>query len=201
MRFFIAPGFLLVTAFTSSHLQSINVLAQTGNQQQAPHVHGTAQLTLVQDRSTLLIEFESPAINIVGFEHAPRDTSQREAINEALHAFRAPDSIVLLSALNCEILHTLATTTGVFSEHSHAIGSHTAHSLADHTQDHSHTHEHAGFRVIFELSCPVGFALAELGITAFASFQGIQTIEAQWALDRAQGARRLSNQQNRLRFE
>jgi len=187
MKLFVASVFFLAV-FVLGHLQSATVNAQAEFQQQAPHVHGTALLTLVQDRSTLLIEFESPAINIVGFEHAPQNPSQRQAIEEAIQILESIDTVLLLSALDCEIVHTWATLTGEFSELSH-----------DH--DDNHTHEHAGFRVIFELACINESAPTELGITAFATFQGIQTIEAQWALDRNQGARRLPNNVNRLRLD
>lgn len=193
MKLFVASGFFLAV-FVLSDLQSTTAHAQAEFQQQAPHVHGTARLTLVQDRSTLLIEFESPAINIVGFEHAPQNPSQRLAIEEAIQTLEASDSVLLLSALDCEIVQTWATLTGEFSELSHDHDH-------DHDHDDNHAHEHAGFRVIFELACLNEPAPTELGITAFATFQGIQTIEAQWALDRNQGARRLPNNVNRLRLD
>jgi len=47
--------------------------AQTGPRHSDAHTQGIAQLTILQERANLLIEFETSAANIVGFEHAPRN--------------------------------------------------------------------------------------------------------------------------------
>jgi hypothetical protein len=192
MKLFVASVFFL-TVFVLGHLQSATVNAQAEFQQQAPHVHGTALLTLVQDRSTLLIEFESPAINIVGFEHAPQNPSQRLAIEEAIQILESIDTVLLLSALDCEMENTSAATTGEFSAHTHD-----GHSQHDHS--HGHAHEHGGFRVVYELNCQSGTLPPSIAINAFANFQGLEVIEAQWALNRSQGARRIPSSLNQLRL-
>ncbi len=47
------------------------------------HVHGVAELNVAVDADTLLIELDTPAHNLVGFEHAPRTDAQRAAVTEA----------------------------------------------------------------------------------------------------------------------
>jgi hypothetical protein len=193
MKFLVASGFFLAL-FVLSGLPSSSVHAQAGFQQQTPHVHGTALLTLVQDGSTLLIEFESPAINIVGFEHAPQNPSQRQAIEEAIQILESIDSVLLLSALDCEMENTSAATTGEFSAHTHD-----GHSQHDHS--HGHAHEHAGFRVVYELNCRSGTLPPSIAINAFANFRGLEVIDAQWALNRSQGARRVPSSLDQLRLD
>lgn len=193
MKFLVASGFFLAL-FVPSGLPSSSVHAQAGFQQQTPHVHGTALLTLVQDGSTLLIEFESPAINIVGFEHAPQNPSQRQAIEEAIQILESIDSVLLLSALDCEMENTSAATTGEFSAHTHD-----GHSQHDHS--HGHAHEHAGFRVVYELNCQSGTLPPSIAINAFANFRGLEVIDAQWALNRSQGARRVPSSLDQLRLD
>jgi len=41
-------------------------------EQHNAHTHGVANLTLVSDSGTLEIAFDSPAVNLLGFEHRPR---------------------------------------------------------------------------------------------------------------------------------
>jgi Protein of unknown function (DUF2796) len=41
------------------------------HREHGPHVHGVAQLNVALDGNVLWIELNSPAMNIVGFEHAP----------------------------------------------------------------------------------------------------------------------------------
>jgi hypothetical protein len=49
------------------------------------HEHGSAILNIAADGNILLFEFESPAANIVGFEHEPRTTSETAAIEAAIN--------------------------------------------------------------------------------------------------------------------
>ncbi len=47
------------------------------------HVHGVASLNIAQDGKNLLIEFMSPAVNLIGFEYQPssvEDKTSRAAL-------------------------------------------------------------------------------------------------------------------------
>ncbi|WP_444884808.1 ZrgA family zinc uptake protein [Microbulbifer sp. PSTR4-B] len=41
------------------------------------HVHGKAMMYLVAETDKIRIELESPLSNLVGFEHAPRNDTQK----------------------------------------------------------------------------------------------------------------------------
>src|SRR5690606_20886978 len=51
--------------------------------QHAAHEHGVADLRVAAEGNTVVIEFDSPLDNLVGFEHAPRDDAQRMALRTA----------------------------------------------------------------------------------------------------------------------
>ena len=53
------------------------------------HVHGTVELTLAQEENILHISLESPAANIVGFEHKAKYTGTNRD-REALTGFPSP---------------------------------------------------------------------------------------------------------------
>ena len=42
-------------------------------EQHHAHEHGKVTLNVAIDESTLVVELDAPAINVVGFEHAPRN--------------------------------------------------------------------------------------------------------------------------------
>lgn len=175
--------------------------AQTEHRQADAHVHGTALLTIMKESSTLLFVFETPAANIVGFEHAPQNDTQINQIENALQLLKSTDSVLLLSALDCAVAQTMSTATGQFSAHTHdeettAAAEH-VHGEHEHAE---HAHAHAGFNVIIELDCQNQASLSGFTVTAFENFSGLETLQVQWVLDGSQGAQQLSRSQSQLRF-
>ena len=52
------------------------------------HVHGRATLNAVVDAGRVLIELDSPAMNLVGFEYRPASSEDRAALGAALSRLR-----------------------------------------------------------------------------------------------------------------
>lgn len=63
-----------------------------------PHQHGVAQLLVAVEGNTLELEFISPLENLVGFEHAPRNEKERNAMRKLEQRFRDPASLFVPSA-------------------------------------------------------------------------------------------------------
>lgn len=51
--------------------------------QRAPHEHGKVTINAALDGNELVIELDSPAVNVVGFEHEPRTDDERAAVQAA----------------------------------------------------------------------------------------------------------------------
>jgi Protein of unknown function (DUF2796) len=51
--------------------------------QRPPHEHGKVTLNAALDGNELDIELDSPAVNVVGFEHEPRTDDERAAVQAA----------------------------------------------------------------------------------------------------------------------
>ena len=51
--------------------------------QHAAHEHGVAMLNLVQEKGQVMIELNTPAANLVGFEHQARTDEQKAAVEQA----------------------------------------------------------------------------------------------------------------------
>lgn len=119
------------------------VLASSASAQHAAHEHGVADLRVVVEGKTLLIEFESPLANIVGFEHKPASAEERATMAAAQKGlvdhqklFRIP------AAAGCAIGEIeLESPWFVFdkdAKHDH----HDKHKHADHKHDHASHHGH-----------------------------------------------------------
>ncbi len=122
----------------------------------APHEHGVAQLKVALDRGTLLIEFETPLDNLVGFEHAPRTPEQRAALAEAERALKRGEALFALPAqaactlqevqIESPWLQGAASQDSGTEPHRHAHGhrhDEHKHSTHDHAKHDHAKHDHA----------------------------------------------------------
>lgn len=62
------------------------------------HEHGTAEIELAVEGSDVVVNFASPLYNLVGFEHAPRDERDREAVAAARALLDDPGNLVRFQA-------------------------------------------------------------------------------------------------------
>ena len=167
------------------------------------HVHGEATLNIAQEGDQLLIEFASPAMNLIGFEHAPRTDSQKDGLTKANQLLQKMDSLV---AVNTEAAcqQTAVTLTSPFNgedhdnhhDDEHEDKHHEAHADEhhaddDHEKDHddeSDSAEHSEFAVSYKLQCSNPEKLTHFTLTAFGNFPATTTIDVQWATEQGQGA-------------
>lgn len=69
------------------------------------HQHGVATLDVAFEDGRLQLQLESPAVNVVGFEHAPRTQAQREAKVKASRWLKEAGQLFALpTAANCRLL-------------------------------------------------------------------------------------------------
>ena len=62
------------------------------------HEHGTAEIELAVEGSDVVVNFASPLYNLVGFEHAPRDESDREAVAVVRAVLDDPGNLIQFQA-------------------------------------------------------------------------------------------------------
>jgi hypothetical protein len=63
-----------------------------------PHVHGVATLQVAVDEKTMTLDFSSPLDNLIGFEHAPRNTSQKAAVKNMADSLNRADRLFIPTA-------------------------------------------------------------------------------------------------------
>ena len=81
------------------------------------HEHGAALLTIVLEPSVIYLDFESPWMNLVGFEHAPATDADKQAVDEALEVLANPQNLFAFVPGNCtgELTEMDAGMSGVES--------------------------------------------------------------------------------------
>ena len=118
------------------------------------HEHGRGMLDIVAEGEELVVEFRIPAANVVGFEHAPRDDAEREAVRKAAETFRNPASVLVLPAeAECEVEKAEAGIVGMDAGehdegHGHEDEDHDHegddHAKEEHDEEEGEDHDHEG---------------------------------------------------------
>lgn len=171
--------------------------------QHEAHVHGHVEFNIAQDDKDLLIEITAPGADVVGFEHAPENTEQQQALKQALATLK--DSRVLF-AMNQQakcviedvhVSHTLGQ--GPHEDHEHAHESH-AHDKHEHDKHDKHVHEdhdhghgsHGEFTAEYRFHCDSVADLNTIDTTWFKKFPATESAKVNLFTDTTQSTTKLS---------
>ncbi|ODM57280.1 zinc-binding protein [Vibrio harveyi] len=109
--------------------------------QHEAHVHGHVEFNIAQDGKDLLIEITSPGADVVGFEHAPENAEQENALNNAIAALKDTNKLFAINQQakcvieDVHVAHTLG-------EESHEGHDHHDHERHDHDKHDHEGHDH-----------------------------------------------------------
>lgn len=109
--------------------------------QHEAHVHGHVEFNIAQDGKDLLIEITSPGADVVGFEHAPENAEQEQALKQAIAALKDTGKLFAINKQakcvieDIHVSHTL-------SQDSHEGHDHHDHEGHDHDKHDHDGHEH-----------------------------------------------------------
>jgi len=177
------------------------LFAGTLQASQSAHVHGQAQALVAMDNGVLEIEFESPAMNIVGFEHAPQTDQQKTIVETAKKILETPGSILSVNEY-CSLLQFELSlpeshdsqTSDARSDEFHETHHEDAQNHDDgekhyhESHDHEHTSEHSEINARWRFECkPDGEAL-EIRFSIFENFPALEKISLNWINENSQGA-------------
>ncbi|MBF0470249.1 MAG: DUF2796 domain-containing protein [Gammaproteobacteria bacterium] len=151
------------------------------------HEHGVAQLNIAQEGNTLHLELETPAMNVVGFEHMPSNEQQIAAVNSAVMQLKLGDQLFLFpAAARCLLLQ---------AEVSSGLLEHAVEHKDEHEDKHGHEDEHEGeeasekhadFDVSYQFRCEQPEQLNTLTAAWFTHFPATEELAVQMITDRGQ---------------
>lgn len=161
------------------------------------HEHGASTLDVVVDNQQVFIDFQSPWMNLVGFEHQPASEEQLSGMTTALQTLETDASSLLSfnSDANCTLQAATVNST-VKVEIDQAAASNPAEEHDEHADEHKDDHHdehadehhdehdevaHSEVTASYEFSCQQPGDLAELSVALFSTWSGISDIDVQLA--------------------
>jgi hypothetical protein len=140
------------------------------------HEHGVGRLNAALDGQTLELELESPAMNLVGFEHVA--TSDADKAKVAAAKVKLENPLVLFNlpkAAGCKVA-TQELESPLFGD---KPDDHDDHDEAD-KDGHEHHHDHSEIHAHYQFSCSAPGALKTLDLAnLFNTFPATQKIQVQ----------------------
>ncbi|WPN58723.1 DUF2796 domain-containing protein [Pseudomonas sp. P9_31] len=140
------------------------------------HEHGVGRLNAALDGQTLELELESPAMNLVGFEHAATTDADKAKVAAARAQLEKPLALFNLpKAAGCVVV-TQELESPLFGDKPDADD----HDKENAKDGHEHHHDHSEIHAHYQFSCSAPGALKTLDLaTVFNTFPATQKIQVQ----------------------
>ncbi|MFO1289294.1 MAG: DUF2796 domain-containing protein [Nitrosomonas sp.] len=155
-----------------------SLLAADTHHTHGAHVHGEAELYIIYEHSRLFIEFTSPAINLIGFEHPPQNEKQQNALSHAKQVLAEGKQLFQIESPHCQLETATASAPYIdgtpSAEHFHPQG------------------EHPDFHASYTFNCQANTKLTTIHTTLAAKFPGIERIKVLWIAHNQQGSTQLT---------
>ncbi|MDC1311559.1 DUF2796 domain-containing protein [Burkholderiales bacterium] len=142
------------------------------------HVHGMSDLTIAIEGTEIEIEFESPAINIVGFEYQAQSPNDINSVKEAVISLNDHNAVFTFSDTTCRLIDSSVNVTGVLGD---VHDDHDAH-------EEQNTDAHSDVAAAYHFNCDDLSRLSEIQVHLFRMFPGIDEIRTMWLKEGKQGA-------------
>ncbi|MFC3606441.1 DUF2796 domain-containing protein [Stutzerimonas tarimensis] len=167
------------------------------------HDHGVATLNMAIEGDTLVLELETPAMNMVGFEHQPTSDAERARVQDARERLAAPLELFNLpGAAGCELTEHRLDSPLFAGGRGHS---------GDHGNEHGHTHDHdpkqsaehahSDIEASYTFTCAQPAQLSGIDLTPFfAQFPQTERIVAQAIGPKGQHAADLAPSRPQLDF-
>jgi hypothetical protein len=174
------------------------------HRQHGSHVHGIAVLNVALEGQDVQIELDSPAANIVGFEHAPSSKADHAALDKAVATLKGGDRLFRFNEdAGCRMEQADATSQlldGEQAEHEkHEGPAKGGHEDAQHEPEHE-GETHSDIEAAYHFVCDQPGKLTLLTIELFEVFPGTEKLAVQYVIEGKQGARELTATNQVVRF-
>ncbi|RIA20440.1 uncharacterized protein DUF2796 [Ectopseudomonas oleovorans] len=156
------------------------------------HEHGVASLNVALDGKLLELQLESPAMNLVGFEHAAKSDADKAKVAAAKKELEQPLQLFALASGDCRATE-VELESPLFGD-------------ADHDHDHDHDHhahegEHSDIQAHYRFECANANELKQLDLgELFKRFPATEKIQVQLIGPSGQQGVELTPAQPRLSF-
>jgi hypothetical protein len=177
------------------------------------HTHGMAMLQVVMEEDILLLEIQSPAVNLLGFERQVQTTEQVNALQRTQKVLADADSLFQFNEGNCEVTQSTwdfssveESKDTVADKNGHDHGDSVGTDHADHKDQHrdqdqqAHKSEHRDLAGHYRYQCANPAALESMNVLLFDAFSGVEAVRVQWIVHGYQGAATLDANNRQVSF-
>lgn len=171
-----------------------------GHRQHEAHVHGEARLDVALEGKGLVMQLDSPAVNIVGFEHPPSLPEESSAIERATRLLNDGAALfVPAPEAKCRLASAKVTSEGM--DPGAPAEAEADHAEADHEDaDHEEGHHHAEFQAEYHFDCGAPERMNSLEVRLFGPFPGTHKVHVQLVTPKVQAAADLTPDAMRMNF-
>ena len=163
-------------AETATNANETAVMEQHGK-----HEHGVASLSLAVDNKGLEISLDSPAANLVGFEHKPSTDEQSQQVAKVKAQLENPTSLFdIPAAAECSLTKT-ELQAALMQISSDSETAKPEHKQAGEKHEHEHEeHAHSDIEATWQFTCAKPAELGSLSTKLFAAFPAIKKLNVEW---------------------
>ncbi|AZD57327.1 hypothetical protein TRE132_58020 [Pseudomonas chlororaphis subsp. aurantiaca] len=142
------------------------------------HEHGVARLNAALDGQTLELELESPAMNLVGFEHAASTDADKAKVAAVRAQLEKPLALFSLPPAAGCVVAQQELESPLFGDKPEDHDE--DHDEAKEANGHEHHHEHSEIHAHYQFTCATPGALKSLDLAGvFKTFPATQKIQVQ----------------------
>lgn len=160
------------------------------------HVHGIASLSIATENNQMEIQFESPAVNLLGFEHKPESQQELDALSNTKTALMTAAELFTFTGATCQSTNISIDIIGPAGNADHASDHHDhddEHADEDdHDHEHAHDDKHDGSHsevlATYQFDCKANKSAITVQVNLFEKFAGLEQVNVQWISDSSQGS-------------
>ena len=153
------------------------------------HAHGAAKLNVVIDGDDVTIALETPLINLISFERAPRNDKEREEAKSMAAVLQNAEALFLFPQdAQCRLKSVQLEASAIAAE----LGAAAAKKPRAAKDDHN------DLDAEFSFTCQNSAALNQIEVRLFQPFPQMKRLDASLVTPKRQKATRLAPRNNRL---
>ena len=142
------------------------------------HEHGTADLQMALEVEQLQIVFKSPAMNLLGFEHAPQSDEEKQVFAAVAEQLKSPSA--LIAPAGCDLVSMdVDMPEGAEDDH-------------DEHGDEEHEHHHADISASYVYQCSESAPHITVTLGLMQTYPSMQHLRVAWVSDQSQGGMTLT---------
>lgn len=167
------------------------------------HVHGLSELTIAMEESSVEIQFTSPAMNLVGFEHRANTPKEIASVRSVSSTLRHDNSLFTLANAQCKHIDASVNLTDLIdpdNNSDHKDAQHHKHKNIHEANAHAEHSDHGEIIARYKYRCAKASTLNSITVNLFNDFPAIDKIQVMWIKQGQQGSIMLTPDNRIIRF-